>query len=168
MIDRATASTIGVVLLLALAVVLAGIVGGVLFGTAAAPPEPTPAALSLTATADRLVLTHDGGATLDVGAIDLRVRVDGTELTHQPPVPFFSARGFHSGPTGPFNAAGDPEWTAGESASVAPAGTNAPALRPGATVEVRVVRNGSVIATLTDRIPENSAEFEWTSAATAA
>ena len=83
---------------------------------------------------------------MDIGSASVRVAVDGEPLTHQPPVPFFAARGFHGGPTGPFNVAADPSWTVGETASLRVAATNSPELRVGTTLTVRVLVDGQVVA----------------------
>ena len=81
--------------------------------------------------------------------LDVVVRVDGAPLRHQPPVPFFSARGFRPGPTGPFNAAADPTWAVGERASIRLASTNRPRVRAGARVTVTLRYDGQQLATLT-------------------
>jgi len=135
--------------LLGSVVVAATVVGGAALQTA--PSTPTPHAvvtLSADATTNRVTLVHRGGDALDVRRLSLRVSVDGTSLRHQPPVPFFAARGFRSGPTGPFNVASDPRWTAGESASFALARTNSPGLSPGSDVTVVLVSGGRVVARL--------------------
>jgi hypothetical protein len=66
------------------------------------------------------------------------VRIDGEPLAKQPPVPFFAAAGFESGPTGPFNAATDGTWRAGQTAAIRIASTNSPQLSDGAVVTVRI------------------------------
>ncbi|MXR41108.1 type IV pilin [Halobaculum sp. WSA2] len=102
-----------------------------------APPSgPTAAVVDLVVTDGAITLTHRGGDTLDVRRLRVVIRVGGERLHHQPPIPFFAARGFESGPTGPFNHASDHAWSAGESTTVTPAGTNRPAIRPGVSVEV--------------------------------
>jgi hypothetical protein len=78
--------------------------------------------------------------------MEVHVAVNGTRLAHQPPVPFFAATGFEPGPTGPFNSASDPEWGVGEVGTLTVAGTNGPAIRPGATVRVTVVSGGYLVA----------------------
>lgn len=150
---RATTPAVAAVLLLAVAATLAGVTGAVLFGAAesarpSAPPAPVSLSASASASADRVTLVHEAGPTLDVRTLTLRVAVAGAPLVHQPPVPFFAARGFRSGPTGPFNSAADPRWSAGEAASFELAGTNAPALAPGDEVAVRVYVDGSAAATV--------------------
>lgn len=147
---RATAPVVAVALLVLLAVGLAGVVAAGL--DAVAPPEPPPRAaleLSVDPASGRVALTHRGGDVLDARQLRLRLAVDGTDLTHQPPVPFFAARGFVSGPTGPFNAAADPVWEPGETATVRIASTNAPTLAPGARVRVAVYASGHLVARLT-------------------
>lgn len=149
--DRATASVVGVVLLVAVAVLSAAALASGLWGAdALSPADPSRAVLdaSANATADRVTLVHRGGDALDVTNLRVRVTVDGEPLVHQPPVPFFAAEGFDPGPTGPFNVAGDDRWTAGERASFALAGTNAPLLEPGVRVTVRVYSDGLKVAQL--------------------
>ncbi|QLG63545.1 type IV pilin N-terminal domain-containing protein [Halorarum salinum] len=139
MSSRASAPAVGVALLLVVAVGLSAIVGAAAFDAADSVGDPPPSAsLSLSIEDGTLVFEHGGGEALDVRELRLRVRVDGDALAHQPPVPFFSARGFVPGPTGPFNGAADPRWTAGERASLEPAGTNSPAIDPGDRVTVGV------------------------------
>jgi len=134
------------VLLLAVTVVLAG---GVVTAAIGAPPEPAPtASLSLSATDDRIAVTHRGGDALNASELDVRVRVDGEPLARQPPVPFFSAAGFRPGPTGAFNAATDGDLRVGGTASFRVAGTNDPVLEPGRTVTVEVSVDGRPVATL--------------------
>ncbi|MGQ3328793.1 type IV pilin N-terminal domain-containing protein [Halorubrum sp. FL23] len=134
------------VLLLAITVVLAG---GVVTATIGAPTEPAPTtALSLSATDDRITVTHRGGDALNATELTVRVRVDGEPLARQPPVPFFSAAGFHPGPTGAFNAATDGAWRVGGTASFRVAETNDPTLEPGRTVAVDISVDGRPVATL--------------------
>ena len=134
------------VLLLAITVVLAG---GVVTAALDAPADPAPTtSLSLSATDDRITVTHRGGDALDANELDVRVRIDGEPLARQPPVPFFSAVGFRSGPTGAFNAARVDEWRVGGSASFRIAGTNDPVLEPGRTVTVEILVDERPVATL--------------------
>lgn len=145
--SRAVSSTVGVAALLAVTVAATAAVGAGALGLA--PVEPAPRAaveLSVDADADRLILTLVAGEAVSVDAMTLHVTVDGTELAHQPPVPFFAATGFEPGPTGPFNVASDPTWSVGESASFALAGTNAPGIEQGSDVVVRVTVDGRTVA----------------------
>lgn len=145
MSDRALSPVVAVVALVGVTVVLTAAVAA---GTVALADENsrTPlddrstarVAFSLAVSDDTVALRHEGGPPLSVRRLRLRVEVDGTPLRHQPPVPFFAARGFRSGPTGPFNAAADGTWSAGERASFAVAGTNDPSLADGRRVTVTV------------------------------
>lgn len=146
---RATSPVLGVVLLLVVTAVLAGTVGSFAFA-GSLPGDPPRAVVDLRIDQgdERLAFVHRGGDALDVAALTIRVRIDGTPLDHQPPVPFFSATGFRPGPTGPFNTATDERWTAGERASVRLAGTNDPELAPGAEVTVTLSVDGQVVVRL--------------------
>lgn len=145
---RAVSSVVGVVLLVGVTVLIAATVGAV---ATVDPGGTVPVAhltLSADAESDRVALTHEGGETLDVAALSVTISVDGTRLDHQPPVPFFAATGFESGPTGPFNLASNHNWSAGETAGVRLASTNDPQLSDGAHVEVTVATDRGVIARL--------------------
>lgn len=150
---------LAVVLLVALTVASAATVGTVLFGQAAALDDPAPrASLSLSVTGDRITVVHESGDALSVDSLRVKISVDGESLAKQPPVPFFAAEGFAPGPTGPFNSATDPEWTAGEVASLRVAGTNTPSLETGDEVTVDIYQGEQVVATLTATVEnaENS------------
>jgi FlaG/FlaF family flagellin (archaellin) len=142
---RGTTPVVGVALLVLVTAMLAAAVGTAALGTVPAEPPPQ-AALSLSVEGDRLRVVHRAGDTLDVRGVRVRLAVNGTPLAHQPPVPFFAATGFEPGPTGPFNSASDPEWAVGEAGTLTVAGTNSPAVRPGATVRVTVVSDGYLLA----------------------
>jgi hypothetical protein len=131
---------------LAVVVTLAAVVVGVSLGTL--PADPATVAPTLSVDGDRVVLTHRGGEAVDVRHLTVRVRVDGTPLVHQPPVPFFSTRGFHPGPTGPFNDAADPTWEPGERASFRVASTNRPSIDAGDRVTVELRRDGRRLVAL--------------------
>ncbi len=153
---RALAPVLGVVLLVALTVVLAAVAGvtvTALDTTDEVAGDRGPVALSLSVDpgGDRLTLVHRAGAPLDARRLTLRVRVAGTPLDHQPPVPFFAARGFRAGPTGPFNVAADPDWSAGERASLRLASTNAPGIAPGDRVVIEISVGDRRVATLSAR-----------------
>lgn len=135
--ERATASSVGVALLVLIAVALSATVGATALSVTPASAPPT-AVFDLTVADETLTLTHGGGDAVDVRSLRLAVSVDGESLRFEPSVPFFASRGFRSGPTGPFNRASDPTWTAGETASFGVAGTNRPHVVPGAFVEVEL------------------------------
>lgn len=144
------------VLLVGITVVGATLLSTLAFGQVAALDDPAPqAAFSLSATGDRVSLVHERGDAVAIGPLRVEVAVDGEPLSHQPPVPFFAADGFHGGPSGPFNPSDSGEWTAGETASFRVAGTNAPVLAPGATVTVDLFHGGTRIASLTTRVSKN-------------
>ncbi|GAA0268135.1 type IV pilin [Halobacterium noricense] len=136
---------VAVVLLLAVTVVAAAAVAT---AVPALPGDPPPQrAVDADATSDgRVTVTLLSGEPLDTRSATVRVAVDGEPLAHQPPVPYFAARGFRGGPAGPFNVAADSSWTVGETASLQVAGTNSPDLRVGATLTVRVLVGGHVVA----------------------
>jgi hypothetical protein len=144
-VARASVSPVAVVLLVALTVLAAG---SVALALPQLPNDPPPKrGISVDATADgRVSVTLLSGETLDVRNIDVRLAVDDESLRHQPPVPFFAARGFHGGPTGPFNVADDSTWQVGETAGLRVAGTNQPTLTAGATLRIRLLVRGQVVA----------------------
>lgn len=153
MSTRALAPVVGIALLTLVTALAAATVGaGLLDGgvTSETPPRLSLSA-SANASVDRITLTHTGGDVVSVTQLRVRISVDGERLTHQPPVPFFAATGFESGPTGPFNTAADQQWAAGERATLTLASTNSPQLTSGVTVRVDVYRGEYRIATATAR-----------------
>lgn len=147
MSGRAVAPIVGVVLLLAVTVVAATAVGTAV--TVEPPIQPTNTAFEAAADADGEVrITHLRGDPIDPETLRLRVSVDGELLDEQPPVPFFSAHGFESGPDGAFNVAFEGKWRPGETASFRIAGTNDPAVRAGSSIEVELYVGAAAIATL--------------------
>ena len=146
--SRATTAAIGVVLLIGVTVVVSVTVGTTLVGgTVDSTAEPTPSAvIELSADGETLRFSHTHGDQLAVETITIRISVDGEPLEFQPPVPFFAAEGFESGPTGPFNPSGETEWRVGEQASLTIAATNSPQPAPGDTVSVRIQTTDGLIA----------------------
>lgn len=135
---RAASSVLAVVLLVAITVVLASTVGALALSIDLLEPAPRTAFdAEVDAVADRVTVTHRGGDAVDPGRLRVRILVDGAPIAHQPPVPFFAATGFVSGPTGPFNSAYGGDWTTGESAALRLASTNTD-LDPGDRVTVRL------------------------------
>lgn len=140
---------VAIVLLVGLCVLLAAGVGAALTSPHL-QSEPRFVTISGEATADgTITLEHTGGAALDVRRLDIAVTVDDEPLRYLPPVPFFSARGFYSAPTGPFNSAADPAWTTGELAGFSVAGTNDPPLQPGSEVVVTLSIGERPVAVVT-------------------
>ncbi|MEF8777944.1 MAG: type IV pilin [Natronomonas sp.] len=147
MVDRALSPVVGVVCLLAVTVVLATVVGAT--APMVSPSIPTTASFSATAEpTGELTVTHQGGDSIAPAAIDLRIHIEDEPLETQPPVPFFSARGFESGPTGPFNSATTGQWRAGETAALRIAGTNSPTIQPGDTVTIGLYADGDRVTEL--------------------
>lgn len=141
---------LGAVLLVGVTVLLVVVLTVAVTGFAPTEPaDPVAIEASADAATGRVTLEHVSGPPLDVRRVTVRVEVDGEPLAHQPPVPFFSASGFYSGPTGPFNSAADPAWTLGETASFEIARSNDPSLVPGAEVVVTVERDGRLVARAT-------------------
>lgn len=101
---RAISSVVGLVCLLAVTVVLAATVGAVAPATSTSSPTIATFEASAEPTGE-IRVAHRGGDAIDPETIELHISVDGEPLAEQPPVPFFSARGFESGPTGAFNSA---------------------------------------------------------------
>jgi len=123
------------------------LLGTALLGVdSATSSQPTTATIDLTVDGDTLKFTHEYGESLDVRTLSVRISIDGDPLAEQPPVPFFAAAGFESGPTGPFNTASDDEWSVGETASLTVASTNSPTIEPGSTVSVRIATADSIVA----------------------
>jgi len=142
---RATAPVIGGLLMIALTLIVATVAASTLFGFESTPEPAPPAAVDLSVDGTTLRFTHESGEPLDVQALSVRISVDGEPLAEQPPVPFFSASGFESGPTGPFNTASDSEWEAGETTTLTVAGTNSPTIKEGSTVSVRIATETGLI-----------------------
>lgn len=138
---------VGLVALLAVTVSLAGVVGaGALSFSPPDAPEQAAFAVSADAERDTVTVTHRGGDALAADSLTVRIRLDGEPLRHQPPVPFVGAVGFRGAPSGAFNRADDGVWTAGESATLRLAGTNAPLLESGTSVEVRIYAGETRVA----------------------
>lgn len=145
---RAVSPVLGVVLLAAVTVILAAVIGVATVSTAP-PPEPaTPFTLSASvdASTGRIVLMHRSPTALDVGEIEIRISVDGERLPHQPSVPFYSETGFGAFPTGPFNPSADPTWEPYEPASLTATGENADLIAEGTAVRVEMYRDRLRIA----------------------
>jgi flagellin-like protein len=147
--QRGAIPVVGVVLLLAITVLSAATVGLVVSSPPSEPPPTASFELSVDGESDEIELTHLGGDTIDLTAVSVRISVDGTRLEKQPPIPFFSASGYESGPTGPFNRASPNEWEAGETATLTVASTNDPELSAGDTVRVQLYTDTATVADLT-------------------
>jgi len=143
--ERGVSPVVGVALLAFVTVLLALAVGTAVPELSGEPPPTTQLSVTADAAEDRVAITHHGGDTLDVTELRVTVEVDGTPLDNQPPVPFFGAPGFESGPTGPFNTASPDSWGAGQTAGFRIASTNSPTIDDGATVSVTVATDRTVL-----------------------
>ena len=139
----------GVVLVLAVTITLAGTLAVFLGGFGLGTATPPHASFDISVDADgTIALQHEAGDPIDVTELSIVVSIDGEELDEQPPVPFFAATGFVGGPEGPFNEAADPVWTVGEVASFQVASTNEPSIDAGDEVRVILAVEDGVVATL--------------------
>lgn len=149
--NRGVAPAVGVVLLVMIAAVMAASVMAI--AVDADTPSTSTVVIDVEAdTSGELRFVHRGGSSLDPDVLSLFVSVDGQPLAYQPPIPFFSATGFVSAPTGPFNSATGGEWQAGELASFRIASTNDPDLTEGGTVRVELVSGTDRILELTTTV----------------
>ena len=148
--ERATSSVVGVGLLVAITVISAATVGLAVESTPRESPKLASLELVADAESDSLTLTHRGGDPIDLTETTVHVEIDGQSLETDPPIPFFAAAGFESGPSGPFNTASPDTWRPGETGRVRIASTNDPQMSPGSTVTVRIVTDGTELAELTD------------------
>lgn len=143
--SRALSPVIGVVTLVSLTVLLST----TLLWTVSidvAEPAPRPSlSLSADAATETVRLSHRHGDELDMTSVDVSVEIGGKALQYQPPVPFFAATGFESGPEGAFNVAGSTTLRAGETASFALATTNSPGIAVGDTVSVQLRVDGTLV-----------------------
>lgn len=149
--SRGIASAVGVALLLVLTVTLAGAVAVALDTDLAEGPPVARFSLEADAAADRVSIVHETGEPVEPAALAVEIRVAGVPLAEQPPVPFFAAPGFRSGPQGPFNSATDGAWTAGERATLRLASTNHPSIDAGDRVRVVLRTDRGRVATLSAR-----------------
>ena len=148
--QRGAIPVVGVVVLLAITVLSAATLGVVVSTPPSEPPPVASFELSADGDSGEIELTHLGGDTIDLTTVSLRISIDEKRLEKQPPIPFFSASGYESGPTGPFNSASPNEWAPGETASLTVASTNEPELSPGDTVRVQLVTDTGTIVDLTE------------------
>lgn len=145
---RAVSTALGVLLLTAVTLVIAGAVGAFALEMAVGvdPVAPHQLSASVNATYGRISLIHESGPTIDVREIEIKILVDGIALLHQPPVPYYSADGFHRFPKGPFNPMADPRWEMGEMARVTATGGTRDTITHGSLVRVGLYQNGMWIA----------------------
>lgn len=146
---------VAAVLLVAVTVVAAAGVLAFLPSLPGEPPERRGVATE--ASADGTVaLTLLSGPPVDPDSLDVRVEVEGDPLARQPPVPFFSASGFYSGPTGAFNAASSDDWVVGETVTVRVANTNEPVPAAGDAVRVELRVRGQLLGVAETTVESDS------------
>lgn len=130
------------IVMLTLAVVVAGSTGAVVLSLTTGSQPPATDTFELAVQQNGGVrLTYQQGPPLSVDRLRLIIRIDGTRLAEQPPIPFFAADGFRGGPIGPFNAAATGRWRPGEIAGVQIASTNEPVPEPGKILSVTLYRD---------------------------
>ena len=142
---RAIAPAAGVVLLTIVTIGLGLTVATAMPGELNGPTQPVVVSANAEGTAVELV--HEVGDPIDVRELEVRVLVDGEPLDEQPPVPFFSARGFEAGPTGAFNVAAEQTWRPGEHVRFEIANTNDPVPEPGDPIVVELYVDGDRVGT---------------------
>jgi flagellin-like protein len=142
---RAVSPLVGVVLLVGITVLGSALLVG---SIETRPPGEVPRAslaVSVDSSADRISVSHRGGDELDVSRLTVHISVEGQQLQHQPPVPFFGADGFVSGPEGAFNSASPDSFRAGETTTIRVADTNNPEIRHNDHVTVQIATQRSVL-----------------------
>lgn len=146
--SRAVAPVLGTLLLVALTVSLAAVVGAGALSVPTDLQRESPVVLSaaVNSTADSLTLAHESGPPINVREVDVVITVDGTPLRYQPPVPFFNEDGFESSPTGPFNYGSDHIWTSGEHTTIRLDANNAPRFDRGSSIVVRIYHDDALVA----------------------
>lgn len=147
--ERGLSPLVGVLLLVAITVALAVVVA-VAAASLSVGTDPTTAAFDLEADGEtaEIAIEHVAGDAIDVREATVVVRIDGTDLSSQPPVPFVGAEGFDGTPEGAFNAEADPTWHPGDRVAITVAETNDPTLESGDGVTVSISVDGVGIATL--------------------
>ena len=145
--NRAVAPVIGIVLLIVVSIVCAGVI--VLFVTDIADLRSTPTVVidgTVDTSENNITLVHTSGDDIPVDYLDLRITIDGVPMKYQPPVPFDSATGFSTGPSGPLHAWGDDTWSPQQESVIHLAGSNEPLPDPDSTVEVSITYDDRPIA----------------------
>lgn len=152
MSSRGIAPVVGVALLLLVTLGLSGAFA-VAFAQGPETGEPKSFRLSVATVSDdsgwQIELTHEGGSPVEAEEIDIRIKIDGVPLKHQPRVPSFGMAGFNGGASGPFNIkSADNTFEAGDSATIPfpAASTNEPLIDPDSIVTVSFYHNDVLIA----------------------
>lgn len=159
--NRGVSPVVAVAALLALTVGLAAVLavslgGFVTTGGLGGPVGSVGMTFDLAVTADpdsngtgaEIALTYVSGDSIDVEALSMVIAVNGTTLTHQPPIPYTAAKGFRSIPSGPFNEQSSGEFSVGDRAALTVAGSNDPTIHRGDVVTVSLSLDGQHVARL--------------------
>jgi len=151
---RAVAPVVGVVLMLAVVVALAGVVSAFAIGVGGQTDDaPTATITAERETGDRygnpkIVLTHVAGDELDVRDLTIRILVDGQLLEDQPVVPAPAGMdGFVGTLSAPLQKGGDKTWSAGETSSLVVAGTNSPYPSARSSLTIKFYVDGMAVTT---------------------
>jgi len=148
MAQRAVSTVPATVLLIVVTVVVAvGLAGasGHVHAMGQAPCVDTPVAVALAVDGTQLRLTHLAGPPVPLTDAVATISVGGRPLRHQPPLPFFAARGFRAAPTGAFNSGSDGVLSVGSQASLRIAATNDPVPHRGTSVRFVLRADGCTI-----------------------
>lgn len=70
--DRGVAPVVGIALLIAITVILAGVIGSVIFGLSVDPSDTPEVTLSFTSEGDSIIVTHEGGERLDTSEVVIK------------------------------------------------------------------------------------------------
>ena len=143
--ERAASSIPATVLLILLTLALGmGIAAGSQQVHAAGndPCRAPPIAVAFAVDGPVLHLRHLAGTPLALDDATVTITIDDEPLRHQPPLPFFAARGFQSAPTGAFNSGSDGTLSVGDDASMQIAQTNHPWPERGSSVRLTVRSRG--------------------------
>lgn len=153
-VPRGITPVIAAPLLLLMTLLLAIVIGTMTPGfTSLTDPEPlTVIDVTTDPSTNTISITNNGPREIDVRELTITIEIDNTPLHYPLQVPYFSQRGFHPGPTGAFNSATDPFWTAGERVSFRIASTNTPTLTPGNSLSITLIIHDSPIAQSTTTI----------------
>lgn len=142
---RAVSPLVAVVLLVGITVVGSAMLLGSVDTELSEPAPRASLSVSVDATPNRISVTHRGGEDIDVSRLNIHITVEGQQLQYQPPVPFFAADGFVSGPEGAFNSAGSHTLRAGDTAALSLAATNDPEIHYEDRVTVQIATETSVL-----------------------
>lgn len=150
MSSRAIAPVLGVVLLVALSAVCAGVI--VIVVSDVVDMREVPRVTfegTLNASSNEITLTHTGGDDVSVEPLEMRITVDDEPLRYQPDIPFASQTGFSTGPSGPLHAWATGTWSPSTSSSLSLSDSNEPLPDHDSTVVVSITYDNQPLADIT-------------------